>query len=339
MYNLMKVLEQKKPLKKRDVALMDECIKATAEMKGVKSAFTEEELEEQLAIREAYRLDMTNAELQQGLSILDIIAADPDPEAKVELDYGRIADSNRPANEQLPTRDGYFRYPVVNNTNHVDQRIVYTPAVVDIAWSEPIYEDVEPYKYFQYLIINGVTMDGDINDNGVPDVDEKDFKVNGVQVVTNVHRYTGGIANPVVEWKFEAFDKKNVQLLDPALPANDIFNTQYPVIENKYLDGRKIGPTKNGENGITDSAADRPKYQRVRTGSYGMVYADVVNGAIVYNIVDTEGDKEELKVDTTPINGTVHGTVIDGEYDPDTKSGSDPTSDHTGGLVNPVYNY
>lgn len=37
--------EQKKPLKKRDVALMDECIKATAEIKGAKSAFTEEELD------------------------------------------------------------------------------------------------------------------------------------------------------------------------------------------------------------------------------------------------------------------------------------------------------
>ncbi len=310
----------------------------------LKNEYTEEELEEQLAIREAYRLDMTKEELQQSLSILDILQNDPDLQAKVELDYGRIADNSRPADEQLPTREGYFRYPVVNNTNHVDQRIAYTPAVVDIAWSEPVYEDVEPYRYFQYLIVNGVTLDGDINDNGTLDSEEKEFTVDlggntKMTFNTNVHRYTGGIANPVVEWKFERFDTKNVEVLDPAMPVNDIFNAKYPVIENKYLDGRKIGPTRNGENGITDSAADRPKYQRRRTGSYGMVYAEVVNGSIVYNIVDTEGDKEELKVDNTPINGTVHGTVIDGEYDPDTKSGSEAASDKTGGLVDPTYRY
>lgn len=52
-----------------------------------------------------------------------------------------------------------------------------------IEWTEPTYEMNEPYNYYQYLIVNGLVMDGR---NDTPEI----------------WRYTGGKAAPSVEWRY-----------------------------------------------------------------------------------------------------------------------------------------
>ena len=52
-----------------------------------------------------------------------------------------------------------------------------------ISWTTPEYEMTEPYYYYQYLVVNGVKMDGH---NDTP----------------RIYRYTGGKANPQTQWKY-----------------------------------------------------------------------------------------------------------------------------------------
>ncbi len=59
----------------------------------------------------------------------------------------------------------------------------YTEDEVKIEWSKPLYEMAEPYLYYEYLIVNGVAMDGS---KGTPEI----------------WRYTGGKAIPDVEWRY-----------------------------------------------------------------------------------------------------------------------------------------
>ena len=72
-----------------------------------------------------------------------------------------------------------------------------------VSWTGVMYEMAEPYKYYQYLIVNGVVFDGH---NDLP----------------RIYRYTGGKASPKVEWKY-AFAEA-----DP----------YFQVIEFKYVDGK-----------------------------------------------------------------------------------------------------
>lgn len=81
--------------------------------------------------------------------------------------------------------------------------IVYNAS---IAWSKPCYESAEPYNHYQFLIVNGVTLDG----------------TNGKD---RIYRYTQGIASPKVEWRFAFFQEKADE---PGV---------YEVIEQKFLDG------------------------------------------------------------------------------------------------------
>lgn len=74
----------------------------------------------------------------------------------------------------------------------------------EISWSAPLYEAKEPYNQYQYLIVNGIVLDG------------KDGK-------DRIYRYTHGIAAPKVEWKFAFFQES-----EPGV---------YEVIEQKFLDG------------------------------------------------------------------------------------------------------
>ena len=74
------------------------------------------------------------------------------------------------------------------------------PKPVKIAWGTPEFENDYPYRYFQYLIVNDVILDGH---NDTP----------------RVFRYTGGVATPDVAWNF-AF-------AEAAYP--------YQVVEYKYL--------------------------------------------------------------------------------------------------------
>lgn len=59
----------------------------------------------------------------------------------------------------------------------------YSEDEVKIEWSKPVYEMAEPYLYYEYLIVNGVVMDGS---NDTPEI----------------WRYTGGKATPDVEWRY-----------------------------------------------------------------------------------------------------------------------------------------
>lgn len=71
-----------------------------------------------------------------------------------------------------------------------------------IEWTKPMYEMDEPYCYYQYLIVNGIAMDGH---NDTP----------------RIFRYTGGKATPEVQWKY-AFVEADYP---------------YNIVEYKYIRG------------------------------------------------------------------------------------------------------
>lgn len=73
-----------------------------------------------------------------------------------------------------------------------------------ITWTAPQYEMAEPYNYYQFMVVNGLVLDGS---NDLP----------------RVFRYTDGKASPKVEWKY--------QWAEAAYPYN--------VIEFKYVDGKQ----------------------------------------------------------------------------------------------------
>lgn len=131
-----------------------------------------------------------------------------------------------------------------------------TVATATVSWSAPYYEMAEPYNYYQYMIVNGVVLDGS---NG------KD----------RVYRYTGGKASPKITWKFAFFQN-----------AKDASGKQidnvYEVVERKYVDGIEAV-----------DAYGNPIY-RVPTGEYGNTYF-VLNGkTIEYWVVDKAGNKTLL---------------------------------------------
>lgn len=91
-------------------------------------------------------------------------------------------------------------------------------AVID--WTTPIYEMAEPYCYYQFLIVNGLVLDGR---NDTPEV----------------KRYTDGKAYPDVEWRYHA-----VKVGDKFL------GRPYEIVEVKYIrdnDGKMVMAYENGE--------------------------------------------------------------------------------------------
>jgi len=126
----------------------------------------------------------------------------------------------------------------------------------DIAWTNPIvsYEMAEPYKQYQYLIVNGIVFDGK----------------NGKEKIV---RYTNGIATPKVTWKFAFFQNGK--------DANgNIDYSIYEVVERKYVDG------------VPAVDANGQPIYRVPTGEYGKTYFKLVdNGKIIeYRVVDKAGN-------------------------------------------------
>lgn len=78
----------------------------------------------------------------------------------------------------------YLENPQWNWYNADGSKIQVLRGVVpDIGWTVPMYENAEPYYYYQYLVINGLIMDGR---NDTP----------------KIWRYTGGKATPDVEWRY-----------------------------------------------------------------------------------------------------------------------------------------
>lgn len=129
-----------------------------------------------------------------------------------------------------------------------------------IDWTNPTYEMAEPYNMYQYLIVNGVVLDG----------------TNGKD---RIFRYTGGKASPKVTWKFAFFQN--------AIDENgNIVEGVYEVVERKYVDG--VAAVDKFNNPI----------YRVPTGEYGNTYFKLNGNQIEYWVVDNDGNKTLLsKVD------------------------------------------
>lgn len=125
-----------------------------------------------------------------------------------------------------------------------------------IEWSKTYYEMDEPYKQYQYLIVNGIVLDG------------KDGK-------EKVLRYTGGKETPNVEWKFVFFQHAKDD-------NGNLLENIYEVVEQKYVDG----VAAFDENG-------NPIY-RVPTGEYGNTYFKLNGNKIEYWVVDGNGNKTLL---------------------------------------------
>ncbi|MBR1969743.1 MAG: hypothetical protein IKA17_05260 [Clostridia bacterium] len=125
-----------------------------------------------------------------------------------------------------------------------------------ISWTAPSYEMAEPYNYYQYLIVNGIVLDG----------------TNGKDMI---FRYTGGKASPKITWKFAFFQN--------AKDANgNIIDSVYEVVERKYVDGVAAVDANNN-----------PVY-RVPTGEYGNTYFKLNGNMIEYWVVDKAGNRTLL---------------------------------------------
>ena len=74
-----------------------------------------------------------------------------------------------------------------------------------ISWTNEMFESDEPYKYYQFLIVNGMILDGR---NGTP----------------RIVRLTGGKATPNITWKY-AFAEKDYP---------------YSVVEAKFINGKLV---------------------------------------------------------------------------------------------------
>lgn len=115
-----------------------------------------------------------------------------------------------------PTKDvADMYYNVYNPAWAWDADTVRIRKSAEIGWTNPVYEMAEPYNYYQYLIVNGVVMDGRAD-------------------TPRIWRYTNGKATPKVEWKY-AF-------VEAAYPYN--------VVEYKYIsdvNGKMVQAYENGE--------------------------------------------------------------------------------------------
>lgn len=122
-----------------------------------------------------------------------------------------------------------------------------------ISWTAPSFEMAEPYNYYQYLIVNGVVLDG----------------TNGKD---RILRYTGGKASPSITWKFEFFQN--------AIDENgQIVPNVYEVVERKYV------------NGVAAVDAYNNPIYRVPTGEYGNTYFRLNGNIIEYWVTDKTGNK------------------------------------------------
>lgn len=148
----------------------------------------------------------------------------------------------------------------------------------EISWSKTYYEMAEPYYYYQFLIVNGVPLDG------------KDGR-------ERIVRYTGGKASPVITWKFAFFQNATDEY-------GNILPNVYEVVERKYVDG------------VPGVDADKNPIYRVPTGEYGNTYFVVKADEIEYWVLDDNGNSTLLNK-FPKYQGYVNGAVDDGVYDAD----------------------
>jgi arsenate reductase-like glutaredoxin family protein len=176
------------------------------------------------------------------------------------------------------TRDVYAAYkanpefPVWATAAAEDTIEVFNDA--EISWTKPQYELEEPYRMFQYLVINGIVLDGTKDADG--------------NVKECVGRYTGAVGNPVVEWEFYMYQAKQDAEGDrndhEVLPGYHKDNRQvYEVVERKLVNGKKVIDKATG------------KYvTRVQTDVYGYGYFKSVEGGMEYRIAMEDGSNDLL---------------------------------------------
>jgi len=126
-----------------------------------------------------------------------------------------------------------------------------------ISWTAPQYEMAEPYYYYQYLTINGLTFDGR---NDTPRV----FRYLGHPEFTP--NIPVSKATPKVEWRY-AFSEAD---------------KPYNVIEVKYLDGKMAYDENTG----------LPHYRK--TGEFGNMYVKVTDNEIQWWVKDERGGDEKV---------------------------------------------
>lgn len=120
----------------------------------------------------------------------------------------------------------FAKKPVTYYTALTDNKTTWDWSNVDaldvkygakIDWTTPNFEAAVPHKYYQYMIVDGIVLNG---------ADKKPL----------VWRYTGSNANPVVEWKLEPMSNWIV-----VEEGNEAANTLglYATVERMYVNGAK----------------------------------------------------------------------------------------------------
>ena len=132
-----------------------------------------------------------------------------------------------------------------------------------ISWTTPQYELAEPYREYQFLIVNGIVLDGSKDANG----EYKDC----------VGRYTGALGNPVVEWEFYMYNA----LGDEEGDVNGRRHV-YEVVERKLINGKKV----------VDAFGHY--VTRVRTDVYGYGYVKSVAGGLEYRVAMEDGSNDRF---------------------------------------------
>ncbi len=134
---------------------------------------------------------------------------------------------------------------------------IVTYGVPSISWTAPQYEMEEPYYYYQYLTINGLTFDGK---NDTPRI----FRYLGHPMFTP--NMPVSKATPKVEWRYV--------FSEAAAPYN--------VIEVKYLDGKMA----------YDEYTGLPYYRT--TGEFGNAYIKVTSNQIQLWVKDERGGNVQV---------------------------------------------
>ncbi len=179
----------------------------------------------------------------------------------------------------------WFKYNF-NTTDHVDEVLTVVTGA-DVAWTTPNFEAAPPHRYYQYMILDGVVLDGS---NNKP----------------LVWRYTGANADPKVEWKLDSFT---------TVVPNDVnANTLglYAAVERLYVNGIKTEYTRLPAIVFNvNTIADWTIHNEAKL-DYAYAYFKSVDGGKYtdYYITDNNG------IDILVYRQVNHGTIVDNNVNP-----------------------
>ena len=186
--------------------------------------------------------------------ITDAMIADVIPTVYDKIITGKFNTTN---NDGLCTKDSAAEYLKHRNDGwQWDGDVLVAKKGVTVEWTAPEYEIAEPYYYYQYLVVNGVVLDGSLDANGVA----KD----------RIFRYTGAKASPEVKWQFAFFQNYTDK-------AGVLHTDIWEVVEVKLVDGK-----------VTNQ-------YRVPTGKYGNTFIKKNGTALEYWVEDAAGHAYLLK--------------------------------------------